>query len=219
MLTRAAKAAFYRVAGPAMWVNGHVHKAIRAPRTGDLKLHLGPGRKNYLPGWVNLDANVWSGKADVWADLRNPLPFHDNSALAAYSHHMIEHLPNLSAHFQDVFRTLRSGGVYRVGGPNADTAMREYIAGNTAWFSSWPDDRRSVGGRLENFLMCRGEHLTLLTPSFLRELLEDAGFVEIEDHVPSQTTGAPDLFGDCLAKERAEDAETGRTLILEARKA
>ena len=68
MLSRQMKAAFYAVAGPLMTLNGHFYRAFRSGSAlkGDVvKLHLGPGQRNYMPGWVNIDANLFTGKCDV----------------------------------------------------------------------------------------------------------------------------------------------------------
>ncbi len=70
MLSHRAKAVFYAIAGPFMRVNGFIYRHFRAPRTPGLKVHLGPGQKNYIEGWVNVDANMFSGKCDVWAGPR-----------------------------------------------------------------------------------------------------------------------------------------------------
>src|SRR6478609_2452378 len=112
MLIRRAKAIFYLAAGPLMKANALVYRAFRAPSHESVRVHLGPGQKNYLEGWVNVDANMFTGKCDLWADLRNPLPFKNNSISAFYSHHVVEHLPDLSKHFGEVYRCLKPGGVY-----------------------------------------------------------------------------------------------------------
>lgn len=218
MLSRAAKATFYNVAGPIMRANGALYRALRAPRSGVNKAHLGPGQSKYLPGWINVDANRFTGRCDVWADLRNPLPFHDNSLDAIYSHHVVEHLPNMPRHFADAYRSLKPGGVYRVAGPNGDSAIRKFLANETEWFGEWPDKHRSVGGRMNNFILCRNEHLSILTESFLRELLEDAGFSTIKSCQVVKTTTRPDLFTDCLGLEQETDFDAPHTLVLEATK-
>lgn len=219
MMSRTAKAAFYAAAGPLMLANGALYRALRAPRTGVVKVHLGPGQKGYIAGWLNVDANIFTAKCDVWADLRNKLPFRDDSVDAIYSHHMIEHLPHLQDHFQQMYRCLKPGGVFRVGGPNADTGMRKYLEGDSAWFGDFPDKRSSIGGRLENFLFCRQEHLTILTPSFLEELARDAGFVNVSVCAPVTQTNYPKAFGpEVLGSEYESTPETPHTLIIEAQK-
>ncbi len=216
MLSRQAKAAFYALAGPAMRVNGMVWRRFRTPGTeGLIKVHLGPGQKNYLDGWVNVDANMFTGKCDIWADLRNPLPFADSSVDAAYSHHVIEHLPDTWAHFAEVYRVLKPGGIYRVGGPNGDSAIRKFQEVDHAWFSDFPDNRRSIGGRFVNLVFCRGEHLTLLTESLMTEVAADAGFQPGKLVRPAEETGHPQFFADCLALEHEPFPDCPRTLLME----
>lgn len=215
MLSRNAKATFYAVAGPLMKINGFLYRYLRAPRIGMLRAHLGPGHKNYIPGWINVDANMFTGKCDVWADLRNPLPFHDTTLAAVYSHHVIEHLPNLQYHFKEVYRCLKPGGIYRVGGPNGDSAIAKFLENDKKWFGDWPDNRKSIGGRFENFIFCRQEHLTILTYSFVAELMSAAGFANITLCLPGRETKAPEVFKECLLKEDESDFEMPHTLIME----
>jgi len=218
MMPRWAKAGFYTACGPFMALNAQVYRWLRSPRTGPVRIHLGPGRDKYLPGWINVDANIFTGRCDVWADLRNSLPFPDGIATAVYSHHVVEHLPSLPRHLAEVYRCLRPGGVYRLGGPNGDSAIRKFIDHDSAWFSDFPDSRSSIGGRLENFIFCRGEHLTLLTQSFLEELLARAGFVNAVRCLPVRETRRPDLFRECLDREWEADFDAPHTLIIEAEK-
>jgi predicted SAM-dependent methyltransferase len=220
MLSRSLKSAYYAAASVPMAVSGKLYKLAAAPRTGTVRVHLGPGRLYHLPGWINVDANAFGKKRpEVWADLRNELPFHDGTVDAFYSHHVIEHLPDsdLPRHCADMFRCLKPGGVIRVGGPNADEAARQLLAGNKEWFSDYPDKRSSVGGRFANFILCRGEHTAILTLSYLQELLDAAGFVGITQRL-SHVTGHESLFSDAMVNECERLPETPHTLIVEARK-
>lgn len=212
---------FYTVAGPLMKINGWIYRNFRsvgAVKTTPVRLHLGPGQKAYLPGWINIDANMFTGKCDIWLDLRNPLPFPDNSVDAIYSHHMIEHLPDIEAHFRDAHRVLKPGGVYRAGGPNGDTAIAKFVEGDHDWFGDWPDKYDSIGGRFTNFIFCRNEHLTILTESYLTELAGRAGFGTVTRHLPIRDTGHAALFSDCMKKEHERTFEAPHTLILELQK-
>lgn len=202
-----------------MRFNGLIYRALRAPREGLVKVHLGPGQNKYIDGWINVDANAFTAKCDVWADLRNPLPFRSATVDAFYSHHVIEHLPDLEAHLSEVFRCLKPGGIYRVGGPHGDSALRKFAENDAAWFGDFPEKRRSIGGRLANFIFCRNEHLTLLTTSFLDELLTDAGFAEIKTCAPITQTYEPGLIDShLLATEFESTPSVPHTLIVEARK-
>ena len=216
MLSRTAKATYYALAGPAMALNGRLYRGLRAPRSPGLRVHLGTGQVNYIDGWINVDANRFTGRCDVWADLRNPLPFHDGTVGALYSHHVVEHLPDIARHFADAFRCLAPGAVYRVAGPHGDMAIRKFDQGDAGWFGDFPDRRRSIGGRFENFVFCRQEHLTILTRSFVMELLEDAGFTQLESCMPVRETRHPALFSDVLRFENEDDFEYPHTLVIEA---
>ncbi len=135
-----------------------------------------------------------------------------------YSHHVIEHLPDLDRHFGEAYRCLKPGGIYRVGGPNGDSAIRKFAENDPSWFKDWPEKRQSIGGKLNNFLLCRHEHLAILTKSFLFELMENAGFRQLESRTPRRETGRPDLFSSCLQQEREDDLVSPRTLFVEGAK-
>lgn len=218
MLSHRIKTMFFNMAGPLMRVNGYAYHAFLAPRSGTHKVQLGPGQKNYLNGWINLDANIFTARCDVWIDLRNPLPFHDSTIAAMYSHHVVEHLPDIESHFCEVYRCLKPGGVYRVGGPNGDAAITKFLENDSDWFSDFPDKYSSIGGRLQNYIFCRREHLSILTLSFLEELMTKAGFVCIQACVPTRDTAYPELFNESLALEWEWTLDCPHTLIVEAQK-
>lgn len=218
MQKRSTKALFYRVAGPLMRLNAAFYRHVRAPRKGNIRVHLGPGQKNYIAGWINVDANAFTARCDVWADLRHGIPFRPGTVTCFYSHHVIEHLPNLSRHFADVFHCLRRGGAYRLAGPNGDMAIAAFVRNSPEWFSDFPDSRRTLGGRFENFIFCRQEHLTILTESYLREILEDVGFEVAGPLLPAVESHHPGYFKECLAYEHEDDLMYPHTLVMEATK-
>ncbi len=222
MVSRQLKAMYYGLMGPVMKINGKLHKAMKAPSTANSKLvkvHLGPGQKSYLDGWINVDANIVSAKLDVWADLRNELPFKDNSVDIFYSHHVIEHLPDLDFHFSELYRCLKPGGKIRLAGPNGDAAIKKYLENDAAWFPDFPDARTSIGGRFENFIFARQEHLTILTFSHLTELLFAKGFKDCQQVLPKRETRFPVLIDQhLLSYEWEDDFENPHTLVIEAEK-
>ena len=218
MWSQKFKQAFYFLAGPSMKVSGFLYRYLGFPREGNIRVHLGPGQSNYLEEWINIDANIFSGKADVWADLRNSLPLHDDSVDAVYSHHVIEHLPNIEFHFSEVYRCLKPGGVYRIGVPNGDSAIAKFIEKDKEWFDDFPDRRDSIGGRFENFIFCRQEHLTILTYSFLEELATKAGFIKCKLCKPVKESNYSEIFQKCLLKEYERDYDMPHTLVIEIMK-
>jgi hypothetical protein len=115
-----------------------------------------------------------------------------------------------------VHRCLKPGGIYRVAGPHGDSAIAKFVAHDAAWFYDFPDKRRSIGGRFENFIFSRQEHVTILTWSYLEEIMIDAGFTDLRVCMPIRETNYPELFADCLQKEWESDFETPHTLVIEA---
>jgi len=216
MISRNLKATYYSLTGPIMYINGTIKRKFKNYK-GILKVQLGPGQKNYIDGWINVDANILTCNPDIWADLKNKLPFRNDSVDFIYSHHFIEHLPNLQFHFNEMFRCLKKGGKIRVGGPNGDCAIERFVNNDFNWFSDFPDKRNSIGGKLENFIFCRQEHLTILTFSYLEELAINAGFSEIRKCKPKIETNYPDFIDNqVLSKESENNLEYPHTLIIEA---
>ncbi len=222
MISSLVRRLYFVAAYLPMRVNALAYRVLRAPRTGVVKVHLGPGQRNYLAGWINVDANIVSAKVDVWADLTGKLPFRDRTVDIFYAHHVIEHLPDraLPPLFREMFRCLKPGGCIRMAGPDAESAARKLVEGDRAWFSSdFPDRRSSLGGRFANFLLCGGEHLSLLTASYLEEVATGAGFVRIGRRLPVKETAYPGLMDSAaLAMEEEDDFACPHTLVVEAEK-
>jgi predicted SAM-dependent methyltransferase len=220
MISRGLKASYYTLFHYPMRVNAFRHRAFPLHRE-HAKVQLGPGQKNYIDGWVNVDANFLTAKIDIWADISGKLPFRSGSVDAFYSHHVIEHLPDqtLPFHFAEMFRCLRNGGVIRVGGPHGDSAIRKFQENDAAWFSDFPDKRDSIGGKFANFILCRGEHLTILTSSYMTEIASEAGFQDITFCKPITETNSPAIFDHGVTSTEWESTpEAPHTLLMEARK-
>jgi predicted SAM-dependent methyltransferase len=136
-----------------MRINGMLYRIARQPNE-PIQVYLGCGQVHYIPGWVNVDANIFSARPDVWANLLDPLPFRKSSVKMLYSHHMIEHLPDrfFARHFRDMYECLIPGGGIRVGGPDIGNACRKFMEGDLDWFSSMmPIPRQSLGGKIHEF--------------------------------------------------------------------
>ncbi len=204
-----------------MLLNGRLYKTLRAPTRGVVCVQLGPGQKNYLSGWINVDANIVTAKCDVWANLKDPLPFRDETVDVFYSHHVVEHLPDrlLVSHFKELYRCLKSGGMFRVGGPHGHNALQKYLQKDLSWFGDFPDRHESIGGKLVNFIFCRNEHLTLLTPSYLEEIARAAGFERLTICEPTKTTSNPaQIDHRVLNIEYESTFDAPHTLIVEGYK-
>jgi hypothetical protein len=72
---------------------------------------------------------------------------------------------------------------------------------------------------LANFILCRGEHLTILTFSYLEEIVRRVGFAELRVCRPTLDTNFPALFdATVLAHEHESTFDAPHTLIVEAQK-
>jgi len=93
-------------------------------------LNVGCGT-DYKKGWINIDNNSDNNieKLDLKWDLRNPLPFADNSVDFIFNEHFIEHLTveEGQAAIKDFTRILKPGGVLRIAMPDLEAAVDQYI--------------------------------------------------------------------------------------------
>jgi predicted SAM-dependent methyltransferase len=95
-----------------------------------IMLNLGCGT-DYKKGWVNIDNNSDNNieKLDLNWDLRNPLPFEENSVDYIFNEHFIEHLTVEEGQvaIKDMMRVLKPGGVLRIATPDLEVTVDKYI--------------------------------------------------------------------------------------------
>jgi predicted SAM-dependent methyltransferase len=146
------------------------------------RLHVGCG-PNLKTGWVNVDLSEGS---DVRLDLKEPLPFPDNSATVIYSEHFFEHLSleEGTRFLEESMRVLVPGGVIRIGVPDAERSLRQYVSGDR---ERWQEIRKRYHPEWCNtpmhsvnyFFRQAGEHKYAYDFETLSSVLEDCGFVNI----------------------------------------
>ena len=116
-------------------------KALR--NRDDLKLNFGCG-PNIKSGFINID--LCEG-ANLRLDLREPMPFPENSCAMVHSEHFLEHLsyPHDAMRFlTECFRVLHPGGIFRIGVPDSEWPIRAYARDPyyVEWFDyvrrTWP---------------------------------------------------------------------------------
>ena len=180
------------------------------PKTGRAVLHLGCGA-NYIsrPGVINVDGNLFCRK-DLWLDITLGLPFPDETIDVVLASHLLEHLDEKRVRrvLRESHRVLKPGGKVRLVTPDLKKAIDAYQRGDAAYFSDWPDHRRSLGGKFNNELLCRDQHRLMFDFSFLEEMLMDAGFVRCREVAPeaSSVFDGPewiDLQGDGVVSRRS----------------
>jgi predicted SAM-dependent methyltransferase len=131
-----------------------------------------------LADWVNVDI-ARGPRVDVVWDLRQGLPFPDESCSAIFSEHVIEHLSKEDAEklLKECRRVLQTGGVLRLSTPDAERFLRSY-AGDRK-FLAHPEFPREVDTPLDRInMMMRedGQHLWVYDSSSLLLLLRRVGF-------------------------------------------
>ena len=183
---------------------------------GEIHLHLGCGRK-HLPGFIDIDGNVFR-KINMWLDLRNGLPFPDNTVASAYASHVFEHFypDELAGILRECHRVLRPGGGLRAVVPDMGGAIRAYLEGRSAFFSDFPRPHKSLGGKLSNLLFCEGGHRQGFDFSHVEEVLEEAGFSEIRQLTAEESRiYPPEVFSHVREEEAGLAAHS---LFVECRK-
>lgn len=139
-------------------------------------LHVGCGEK-YLDGFINIDGNL-GRRVDCWLDLRNALPFADQSTHFIYCAHTLEHLYvedaiNLLAEFH---RILKPDGTARVAVPSFEHGLK-IAAGHPA-----EDPQRRFDdpyGQAIDYLFCDGQHRYCYSFSVLEKFARQVGFTRV----------------------------------------
>jgi predicted SAM-dependent methyltransferase len=168
-------------------------RVMRAHRRGVRKasavtlpcaLHIGCG-PNRKPDWINIDLNQ---DADICLDLREPLPFPDNSVKMVYSEHFFEHLDleEGTRFLRECLRVLLPGGRLSLGVPNARLCMQDYASGDR---EKWMRVRDRYHPKwcttpmhsANYFFRQDGEHKYAYDEETLIELVRDCGFSNVHE--------------------------------------
>jgi predicted SAM-dependent methyltransferase len=182
---------------PAGWINVDGSWNARLARHPFLRrmlslLHILPPDKLTIP---------WPSTILIH-NLREPLPFADDSASAIYSSHLLEHLYVEEGRqlILESFRVLASGGVLRVVVPDLNTIVREYMGERPFGSLSKEFDALRPADRLNQRILMRWptpsgrnplyrvydawqdfhSHKWMYDADSLSALLTSAGFVEIQ---------------------------------------
>lgn len=170
-------------------------RAGKYKEASGLRLNIGCG-PNYKDGWVNIDL---AEQADLQLDLREPLPFADNSVAIVYSEHFLEHLEypaEVGRFLLESIRVLQPGGVFSVGVPDCEWPINSYAQGDDVWFETsrkrwhpaWCDTRMH---NLNYLFRQSGDHKYAYDFETLSKVLEAAGFIGIERRQFDASTDSP----------------------------
>jgi predicted SAM-dependent methyltransferase len=184
-------------------------KLAKIRKMETLKLNVGCGKVK-LPGWVNIDIEP---DADLVLDIRNNLPFDNNSVDFIYNEHVIEHFTyeegdKILTEFE---RCLKPEGVLRIATPDLDYIIQTYSSDwKTADWLSWPEfEFIKTRGQMINISFRWWGHKYLYNEEDLRNKLIKAGFRKIK-----RTEWNKSNFTDLSGLETRKDS----ILIMEAEK-
>ena len=90
-------------------------------------LNLGCGF-NFHKEWINVDMTSNSPYV-ISHNLLKKFPFHKNQFDVVYNSHVLEHFPKEKAPYfvSECFRVLKPGGLIRVGVPDLENIVNEYL--------------------------------------------------------------------------------------------
>jgi len=146
-----------------------------------LKLHLGCGNIK-IPGFINVDIDPKLPAVDVVDDVKELNNFAENSTSLIYACHILEHFANdeILLILRRWHKVLEPGGELRISVPDMDRIVKVYYKNwkhfqtppNTPWIGL------IYGGQEDQYDF----HKTGFNFIYLKYLLEQVGFVEIEEY-------------------------------------
>jgi predicted SAM-dependent methyltransferase len=132
-------------------------------------------------GWVNVDALPAPG-VGIACDLRKPLPFAAESARLVYSEHFLEHLEYEEAisFLRECNRLMGPRARIRIVVPDMERFVRAYLDGDEAFFQTASPHETHPVRSLNLLFRWYGSHKFAYDYQTLKELLEEAGFHDVE---------------------------------------
>jgi predicted SAM-dependent methyltransferase len=149
-------------------------------------LNLGCGT-DYKEGWINIDNNTDNNitKLDLNWDLRNPLPFPDNSVDFIFNEHFVEHLTPEESKIAllDFRRVMKKGGVMRIAMPDLELAIEIYLDPkwrDRPYIKNFKLDYVQTKAELLNMGFRFWDHKWFYDWEELERRLKEVGFTEIK---------------------------------------
>lgn len=92
----------------------------------EIFIEVGSGDKKGINGWLTIDL---TRNCDIFWDLRNGIPFPDESVSKIYSSHFFEHLSYQEGQkfLDECLRVLSPGGIFSICVPNARLYIEAYL--------------------------------------------------------------------------------------------
>ena len=208
-----------------------MHAARRFNGQKGLRLNLGSGY-HPKPGWVNVD--LLAPTADLCLDLRERLPFADQTAELIYCEHFFEHLsyPNLDdaqareveppghesealLFLRECQRVLAPGGTLHLVVPDVEGIIQEYVdrlripfPHDRWWGPKWCDTPLHC----INYVFRQGtEHKYAYDDETLQLVLRRAGFVHVRrrEFDPSMDADNHRIGSLCVVAQKSQEVAAG----------
>jgi predicted SAM-dependent methyltransferase len=110
------------------WSRRRIKRLLKSNR--EIYVELGSGSKKGEGKWVTIDH---VDGCDIFWDLRNGLPFPDESITKLYSSHFFEHLTFIEGQqfLDECLRVMIPGGIFSICVPNARLYIEAYLRSDT----------------------------------------------------------------------------------------
>lgn len=185
----------------------------------NLRVHLGCGQA-LIPGWVNVDCYPPPPSKDaeiLTLDVRRGLPMATGSVDAVFSEHFLEHLPLETVEhtiLPDLRRILAPGGHIRIGVPDGEYFVEQYVAYRAGKRDPLYDQHRGdkTPMIMLNEIAHGFGHYFVYDFDTMAKMLREAGFVDVVRQRVRATECAH--FVD---KDRVDAWRNAMTLYVEAR--
>jgi predicted SAM-dependent methyltransferase len=148
------------------------------------RLQLGSGRQP-KPGWINVDLYASEG-TELALDLREDLPFPDNSIELIYTEHLFEHLdyPRDARHLLcEALRVLQPGGKFSVVVPHFGDLLHAYARKDWAFFGAVPlhmaEGQPTLMHHVNYWFRQDGHHRYAYDEETLGQIMSEIGFESV----------------------------------------
>jgi predicted SAM-dependent methyltransferase len=151
----------------------------------EIRLEIGSGPKKGTNGWVTVDT---TRNCDLRWDLRDGIPFPDNSVSMIYSSHVFEHIPyqGIIALMKECHRVLKKGGVFSICVPNARPYILDYAENRDSFWNALPAfyepalTHNSPIDKINYIAYMDGEHKYLFDEKNLVSIIASVGFKDVK---------------------------------------
>jgi predicted SAM-dependent methyltransferase len=159
----------------------HVRKLLQEGKK--IFIEIGAGNKKGENGWVTIDMTK---NCDVFWDLRNGIPFPDESITQIYSSHFFEHLSfnDIQKTLDECKRVLVPGGTFSICVPNARLYVELYLNPDSIskqkFLSHTPANNGTTAIDFINYAAYMdGEHKYMFDEENLLHILESKQFKNV----------------------------------------